>query len=862
MTRPLVLVVGHGMVGAKLVELLVRRGTTATTDVVVVGDEPTGGYDRVHLSRLFEGASPDDLSLVDPAVAADPAVTVLAGERVEQLDSAGRVARTSAGRTIRYDTAVLATGSVPFVPPVPGRDLPGCFTYRTVDDVERIRTWSNGRAHGVVVGGGLLGLEAAGALRSCGVAVEVVEVAPHLMAAQVDADGGALLGARIGDLGVAVHTSTTLLGVVAGTDGAVAAVELGPAGGEGHAGRLATEMVVVAAGIRPCDALARDAGIAVGPRGGVVVDDACRTSAPGVLAIGECALAGGRVHGLVAPGYQMARVAAAVIAGEPASLRLGETPTKLKLLGVDVASVGLPSAPVPPGGTEVRFTDGTSRVHRRVVLGANGGVVGAVLVGDTSGFDDLAAMAAGDAEVPDDLAGLRAPAAAGDRDPAAGAGGAAALRDTATICSCENVAKGAICAAVAGAIAATGRADVAAVKAATRAGTGCGGCAPQLAQLVDAGLAAAGVEADTRLCPHFADSRAALHERVRTAGCTTWAEVAARFADPGTGSGCEVCKPTVASILASTDGRYVLDGDLAALQDTNDHLLANLQRDGTYSVVPRVPGGEITAERLIVLGEVAQAFGLYVKITGGQRIDLLGARVDQLPAIWARLVDAGFESGHAYGKAVRTVKSCVGSTWCRYGVQDSTGLAIDLELRYRGLRSPHKVKMGVSGCVRECAEAQGKDVGVIATERGWNLYVGGNGGARPRHADLLAADLDRAGLVRVVDRFLAYYIRTADRLQRTSAWIESLDGGVEHLRRVIVDDELGIGADLEADIDRHVARYRCEWAETLADPARLRRFRTFVNSEEADPSIVVVTERDQPRPAPAWQRVELAGARP
>ncbi|MGZ4758008.1 MAG: nitrite reductase (NAD(P)H), partial [Acidimicrobiales bacterium] len=324
----------------------------------------------------------------------------------------------------------------------------------------------------------------------------------------------------------------------------------------------------------------------------------------------------------------------------------------------------------------------------------------------------------------------------------------------------------------------------------------------------------------------------------------------------GTGRGCEICKPTVASILATCTNRYILDDDQAALQDTNDHFLANLQRDGTYSVVPRVPGGEITPAGLIAIGEVARDFDLYTKITGGQRVDLFGARVEQLPPIWKRLVDAGFESGHAYGKSLRTVKSCVGQTWCRYGVQDSTSMAIALELRYRGLRSPHKIKMGVSGCSRECAEAQSKDVGVIATERGWNLYLGGNGGQRPRHAVLFAEDLDDDELVRLIDRFLMFYVRTADRLQRTASWLEQLDGGVDHLRRVIVDDALDLCRELDEQMARHVATYECEWKATLERPERVARFVSFVNApDEPDPTIVFVEERGQIRPATPDERL-------
>jgi nitrite reductase (NADH) large subunit len=299
----------------------------------------------------------------------------------------------------------------------------------------------------------------------------------------------------------------------------------------------------------------------------------------------------------------------------------------------------------------------------------------------------------------------------------------------------------------------------------------------------------------------------------------------------------------------------------AKLQDSNDYFLANIQKDGTYSVVPRVTGGEIKPEQLIVLGVVAKKYGLYTKITGGQRVDLFGAQVHQLPLIWKELIDAGFESGHAYGKSLRTVKSCVGSTWCRFGVQDSVGFAIELENRYKGLRSPHKLKFAVSGCTRECAEAQGKDVGIIATEKGWNLYVCGNGGMKPRHADLLASDLDSATLIKYVDRFLMFYVRTADRLQRTSVWLENLQGGLDYLKSVIIEDKLGIAAELESEMQHVVDTYECEWKKAINDPQTLKRFRHFVNSEQPDDGVMFVPERGQIRPANLDERQQRRAAK-
>jgi len=389
------------------------------------------------------------------------------------------------------------------------------------------------------------------------------------------------------------------------------------------------------------------------------------------------------------------------------------------------------------------------------------------------------------------------------------------------------------------------------LKKETKAATSCGGCGPLAKQILDAELKKRGFEVKNHLCEHFNYSRQELFHLARIGNLRTFDAIVVKH---GQGRGCDTCKPAVASILASCWNEMILKPKHAPLQDTNDHFLANLQKDGTYSIVPRVPGGEITPQKLIVLGEVAKKYGLYTKITGAQRIDLFGARVEQLPLVWKDLVDAGFESGHAYGKALRTVKSCVGSTWCRYGVQDSVAMAIDIENRYRGIRSPHKMKMGVSGCTRECAEAQAKDVGVIATEKGWNLYVCGNGGMKPRHADLLATDLDDRTLIKYIDRFLMFYIRTGDRLQRTSVWLENLEGGIDYVRKVVCEDSLGIGTELEADMQKLVDTYECEWKKAINDPEIMKRFRHFVNSDDPDKNVVFVTERGQIRPARPGER--------
>ncbi len=823
-------IVGNGMVGHRLVEAFVERGGLETWSVTVLCEEPRPAYDRVALTSYLTGTTAEDLSLVEPGFFDRAGVELRLDARVTQVDRAARTVALVDGVAIPYDALVLATGSYPFVPPIPGNDAAGCFVYRTIEDLDAIRGYAAGRGVGAVVGGGLLGLEAANALRSLGLETHVVEFAPRLMPLQIDAAGGDVLVRTITERGVQVRTNARTEEVLRDEAGAVRGMRFT------DAEDLEVDLVVFSAGIRPRDELARTAGLDVHERGGVIVDQACRTSDPAVFAIGEVAVAGGRVYGLVAPGYAMAEVVADRLLDGDGAFTGADMSTKLKLMGVDVASFGDAFA-TTTGSLEVVYADSVAGVYKKLVVTEDGTrLLGGILVGDASAYGELRALTGSDAPLTTSLESLLLPERPGD--PAV----RRELPPTAVVCSCHNVSKQSLCDSVA-----RGSCELAALKKDTRAGTGCGSCAPLVKQVLDAELERAGIEVSTALCEHFDQTRAELDEIVRTSRIRTFS---ALIAEHGRGRGCEVCKPVVASILATRGGEYILDGERASLQDTNDHVLANIQKDGTYSVVPRIPGGEVTPAGLIAIGEVARDFGLYTKITGGQRIDLFGARMDQLPLIWERLVAAGFESGHAYGKALRTVKSCVGSTWCRYGVQDSVTLAIDLELRYRGLRAPHKIKAGVSGCARECAEARSKDIGVIATENGWNLYVGGNGGANPRHADLFAQDLTTDELVTAIDRYLMYYIRTAQRLQRTAAWVESLEGGLAALRAVVLDDSLGINAELDAEMARHVATYRDEWAETLASPERLARFVPFVNAPDAtDPSVVFEVEREQIRPA-------------
>ncbi|MDV7987832.1 nitrite reductase large subunit NirB [Rhodococcus sp. IEGM 1374] len=805
-------VVGHGMVGHRFVEALRARDEAAEWKVTVLCEEALAAYDRVGLSSYVGAWDHKELALAGNDYPGDTLVEMRTGVRADRIDRDHRTVVTSAGDTVEYDALVLATGSYPFVPPITGHDLPACFVYRTLDDLDKIRARADAAgpgAVGVVVGGGLLGLEAANALKKMGMTPHVIEFAPRLMPLQVDEGGGALLARLVTELGLNVHVGVGTSSI-SENDSAGLTVELS------DGSTIDAALLVFSAGVRPQDRLARESGLEVGERGGIMVDIGCSTSDPAVYAIGECAAVEGRCYGLVAPGYSTAEVVADRLLGGAAQFPGADMSTKLKLMGVDVASFGDAMA-ATPGALEVVFSDAPKGTYAKLVVTDDAKtLLGGILVGDASAYSLLRPLVG--RELPGDPGALISPAAEQV--------GIGALPDDAEICSCNGVSKGAICSAIA-----DGACDLAAVKSCTTAGTTCGGCLPSIKSL----LAASGVVLSKSLCEHFAQSRAELYEIVRATNTRTFSSLIAKY---GSGTGCDICKPVVASILASTSSDHILDGEQASLQDTNDHFLANIQKNGTYSVVPRMPGGECTPEQLIVIGEVARDFGLYTKVTGGQRIDMFGARVEQLPAIWKRLVDAGMESGQAYGKSLRTVKSCVGSSWCRYGVQDSVGMAVDLENRYRGLRSPHKIKFGVSGCARECAEARGKDVGIIATEGGWNLYVGGNGGQSPKHAQLLASNLDDATLVSYIDRYLMFYVRTADRLQRTAPWLESLDGGLDHLRAVVCEDSLGIGAELEADMERHVAGYKDEWAGVLEDDEKIGRFVSFVNApDESDPTI-------------------------
>ncbi|HCM47813.1 MAG TPA: nitrite reductase (NAD(P)H) [Colwellia sp.] len=829
-----VVVVGNGMVGHHFVEEMAQN---TDYDITVLSAESRLAYDRVHLSEYFGGKTAEDLAMTTPEHYEELGVNFKTNAKVTSIDKVSKFVSTQSGETYHYDKLVLATGSYPFVPPIPGKDQDHCLVYRTIDDLEDIAASAKVSKVGVVIGGGLLGLEAANAIKQLGLQTHVVEFAPQLMGVQIDGGGGRLLRQKIEALGVQVHTSK-----------ATSVIE------KGNTSRyklcfsddteLETDLILFSAGIRPYDNLAREFDLDLGERGGIVVNNQCQTSDKNIYAIGECALWNNFIFGLVAPGYAMAKVAAKHISGEEGEFVGADMSTKLKLMGVEVGSIGDAQGKTE-GSLTYTYENQPEGVYKKIVVSSDKkALLGAVLIGDTSEYDTLLQYMLNAIELPESPEGLILPMAA-DKPTL----GVDALPDTATICSCHNVTKGDIIASIdAGAM------TVGDVKSCTKAGSGCGGCAALVKSVADNEFEKRGVEVKKDICEHFAYSRSEIFDIISVEKIKTFDELLSKH---GKGLGCEICKPVAASVLASVWNDYILKKPHLSLQDTNDTYLGNMQKDGTYSVVPRIAGGEITPDKLIVLGEVAKKYNLYTKITGGARVDLFGARVEQLPPIWKELVDAGFETGHAYGKSLRTVKSCVGSTWCRYGVQDSMTMAIDLENRYKGLRAPHKIKFGVSGCTRECAEAQGKDIGIIATENGWNLFVGGNGGMKPRHGDLFATDLDDDTLVKYVDRILMFYVQTGDRLQRTSVWMDNLEGGLAYLQDVIMKDSLGINDVLETQMEAIVGTYQCEWKTTLEDPEALKRFQPFVNSDKTDSNIHFVTEREQIRPARGDEKIAV-----
>ncbi|WP_248722623.1 nitrite reductase large subunit NirB [Seonamhaeicola sp. ML3] len=833
-----IIVVGNGMVGYKFCEKFVANEASKNFEVIVFGEEPRPAYDRVHLSEYFENQDAKALEMAPAEWYSENNIELITGERVADINRTGQTITTAKDREFSYDYLVMATGSSPFVPPIKGVEKEGVFVYRTIEDLEGMLAYAaklkaeKPDAKAAVLGGGLLGLEAGKAVLDMGLEPHIVEFAPKLMPRQLDSRSSNVLQLKLESIGLNIHLSKATNQILG--DGKITGMEFG------EDDSLDVDMLIVSAGIRPRDELAKACGLDVGVRGGIVVDNTMKTSDDNIYAIGEIALYNQMIYGLVAPGYDMADVAVNQILGNtdvvmPADIDMS---TKLKLIGVDVASFGEPFMPASKGHSII-FENKTEYLYKRINVSLDGKkLLGGILVGDATDYSMLHQIYLNGMAIPENPAQLILPAS----DGGAAFGDVMDLPDEAQICSCESVSKGQIC----GVIESGEAKDLGDVVSCTKAGTGCGGCKPMVADLTNAKLKSLGIEVKDSVCEHFDLNRQELYQIIQVKGYKTFNEVLDNHGNGG--HGCELCKPLVASLMAS------IHADTAnkeyAIQDSNDRFLANIQRNGTYSIVPRVPGGEITPDKLIALGEIAKKYDLYTKITGGVRIDLFGATLNQLPVIWKELISHGFESGHAYGKSLRTVKTCVGSTWCRYGMDESVSFGIELENRYRGIRAPHKIKGGVSGCIRECAEARGKDFGLIAVEGGWNLYVGGNGGATPRHAELLAEQIDNETVIKYLDRYLMLYMRTAKPLQRTAAWQERLEGGMDYLKEVIIDDKLGIAEDLEKEMETLVNKFECEWTQAVNDPEMMKRFSHFVNSEEDDDNLVFVPMREQKMPEP------------
>lgn len=821
-----IVIIGNGMVSYKFCEKIIAKAPANTLEIVIFGEEPRPAYDRVHLSEFFSGKTADDLLMAPADWYTQHNIRLHLGDPVQQIDRVHKTIHSYKDITETYDYLVIATGSSAFVPPIPGVDKKGVFIYRTIEDLEMMRDYAPKATTGVVIGGGLLGLEAAKALLDLGISdTHVIEFAPRLMPRQVDDNGSRMLQHKLEKLGLHIHTNqntTEILG-----DDTITGLQFS------NDTILKADMLVISAGIKPRDELAKLCGLETGHRGGIVVNEQLQTTDPAIYAIGECALYNGMIYGLVAPGYEMAEVAATHITGDHKAFTGFDMSTKLKLIGVDVASFGDAFA-----GRSIVFEDAVKGIYQRINISDDGQLLlGGILIGDAEAYNMLLQTSKNKIILPPNPEDLLL----GRTKETIGAG-VLGLPDDAMICSCESVSKGAICSAVE-----AGNETLDAVKKCTKAGTCCGGCVPMVKDLITSTMKAQGKYIRNVLCEHFDYSRQELFDLIRFKEIRSFDDALDHY---GHGDGCEICKPVVASIMASLWNDMILEKGNDVAQDSNDRYLANIQKGGTYSVVPRIPGGEITPEKLLVIAQVGLKYNLYTKITGGQRIDLFGAHLSDLPAIWEELINAGFESGHAYGKALRTVKSCVGSTWCRFGLHDSVSFAIRIEERYRGLRAPHKIKSAVSGCIRECAEAQSKDFGIIATEKGWNLYVGGNGGSKPQHAVLLAADLDSDTCIQYIDRFLMFYIKTADPLARTATWLNKLDGGISYLRNVVVNDSLGIAAQLESEMQSLVDKYKCEWKEVVDSPELRKRFNHFVNAPgDKDPTIQFEGLREQKKAA-------------
>ncbi|HEX6846525.1 MAG TPA: nitrite reductase large subunit NirB, partial [Chitinophagaceae bacterium] len=640
-----IVIIGNGMVGYKFCEKIIAKSQIDQFHLTVFGEETRSAYDRVHLSEYFSGKTAEDLRLTSLQWYDENNITLYLGDPVTEIDRINKNVKSFHGIVQPYDVLILATGSAAFVPSIPGVDKLGVFIYRTIEDLEMMTVHAKKARTGAVIGGGLLGLEAAKAMIDLGINdTHVIEFAPRLMPRQIDDAGSNILKNKLQSLGLKIHTNKNTTAIIG--DNSIKGMKFS------DDTEINVDMLVISAGIKPRDELAKQSGLEVGLRGGIVVDQKLQTSDPSIYAIGECALYNGMIYGLVAPGYEMADVVVTNLTGGDKSFAGYDMSTKLKLIGIDVASFGDPF--IENAHTRaIAIADKNKGIYKRINISEDGRhLLGGILVGDAEQYNMLLQTCKNKIVLPPNPEDVILGKRGNGKDLESGAAG---LPDEALICSCEGVSKGQICTVVN-----EGIESVESIKKCTKAGTGCGGCVPMLKDLMLCTMKEQGKYVRNILCEHFNYTRQELFDLVKIHQVKTYDGVLNTL---GKGHGCEVCKPAVVSILASLWNEMPLKKGNATAQDSNDRFLANIQKGGTYSVVPRIPGGEITPDKLITIGTIAKKYNLYTKITGGQRIDLFGAHVNDLPLIWQELIEAGFESGHAYGKALRTVKSCVGSTW-------------------------------------------------------------------------------------------------------------------------------------------------------------------------------------------------------
>jgi len=795
--RPRLIVIGNGMAGARTVEEILHRGGAKRFEITMFGDEPHGNYNRISLSNVLAGLEDPDAIFLNPLDwYEEKSITLHAGVRVTRVDRFAREVTADDGTVHRYDKLIIATGSRSFFPPILGlldyygRPRTGVFGFRSIADTEQMLDWARDAKRAAVIGGGLLGLEAARGLLERGLEVHVVHRASRLMNMQLDGQAGAILRRGVEDIGMHVHLETSTTRVMVGEDGRVCGLQFG------DGSELACDMVVATTGIRPNVDLATRAGLTV--ERAIVVDDTMRAlDEEDIYVVGECAQHRGQVYGLVAPLWEQAVVLADHITATNlhAAYHGSKVATKLKVSGIDLATMGLVE-PERDDDEFIQYAESKRRVYTAVIV-RDGKLVGATLLGDLSKVSFL--MAAFDrgmvlpAERRSLLFDLGGPAAAAS---------VAELPDDAQICNCNGVTK----AAIRGCVEDGGR-TMRAVMSATRAGSGCGSCKGQVLEVLE--WAAGGQVDQDPAADYYVPSiplpKSALMDIVRQRDLRSVSKVLDAL---GRETPDAKVKPALVSLLKMVWGREYEDERDARF--INDRVHANIQKDGTFSVVPRIAGGVTTSDQLRRLADVADRYAVpMIKITGGQRIDLLGVRKQDLPAVWR---DLDMPSGHAYGKSFRTVKTCVGSDFCRFGLGDSTALGIRIEERFAGLESPAKLKLAVAGCPRNCSEAMVKDVGLVAVEGSrWEIYVGGAAGAHVRKGDLLSTVDTADEAVVLVGRFIQYYRETANWLERTYAFMDRL--GLDTVQAIVVADRDGDGQRLDAAIERSLSAYTDPWLE-------------------------------------------------